>query len=224
MMSLMSAIDISSNSYSKFLKEIPHDPPRVLHCRGDSSLLLSHCLAIVGTRAMTNYGKDLIRSFIPELAKHFTIVSGLALGVDAAVHEATLASGGRTIAVLPAGVEDKNVYPKRHLPLAQEILNKGGLLISEHQNKYPIERQDFPVRNRIVSGISLGTFIIEADVRSGSLVTARLALEQNRDVFAAPGNVFSDVARGVNHLIKNGAKLVSSPQDIIEEYEHILKA
>ena len=153
----------------------------------------------------------------------FVIVSGLALGIDAVAHQATLDCGGKTIAVLGGGVSDKDIGPQTNLPLAQNILGNDGLLISEYPDGQQIFPANFAVRDRIVSGLSKGVLVIEAPEKSGALITANCAIDQNRDVFAIPGNIFSSNSFGPNSLIKKGAKLVTSAQDILDEYGSNLK-
>ncbi len=153
----------------------------------------------------------------------FVIVSGLALGIDAVAHQATLDCGGKTIAVLGGGVSDKDIGPQTNLPLAQNILGNDGLLISEYPDGQQIFPANFAVRDRIVSGLSKGVLVIEAPEKSGALITANCAIDQNRDVFAVPGNIFSSNSFGPNSLIKKGAKLVTSAQDILDEYGSNLK-
>lgn len=208
----------SSGKFPKRLVQIP-DPPQKLFCRGNTDLLSSECFAVVGTRKMTSYGRQAVEHFVPSLVRAgFTIVSGLALGVDATAHEATLDAGGHTIAVLGSGVNDNCIGPRTNFKLAMRILDQGGLILSEYGSGNPAHKGTFPMRNRIISGLSVGTLVIEADEKSGSLITGRLAAEQNRDVFAVPGNIFNPLARGTNWLLKQGAKPVTAPADILEGY------
>ena len=146
-----------------------------------------------------------------------TIVSGLALGIDGIAHRAALDAGGLTAAVLGTGIDDATIYPREHFNLAKSIIENGGALITEQPPKTPSLKQNFPARNRIMAGLALGTLVIEAAENSGSLITAGFALEQNREVFAVPGDIFSPQSTGTNRLIKNGAKLVTSAADILEE-------
>jgi DNA processing protein len=145
------------------------------------------------------------------------IVSGLALGIDAIAHRATLEAGGKTIAVLGTGIDDATIYPRENFNLAHEIIESGGALIAEYPPKTPSLKQNFPARNRIMAGLTLGTLVIEAAASSGSLITAGYALEFDREVLAVPGDIFSPQSTGANELIKNGAKLVQSARDILEE-------
>jgi DNA processing protein len=213
-------INKSDKLYPQRLLQIAQ-PPQDLYCRGNLELMSKECLAVVGTRKLTPYGKEACSSITGGLAKSgFTIVSGLAMGIDAVAHKTTLENEGKTIAVLGGGIDDKSIGPKVNFPLAKEILKHDGLLLSEYGEGADIYPANFAARNRIVSGLSIGVLIIEADIDSGSLITARNALDQNRDVYAVPGSIFSSKSAGSNDLIKRGAKLVMSPSDIIEEYSH----
>lgn len=211
-------IQLKSKDYPKLLRHIT-DPPAVLYCRGNVSLLKTECFAVVGTRSMTPYGREATQQIVPGLARHFTIVSGLALGIDAVAHRATLDCGGKTIAVLGSGIN--LITPETNLRLGQDILKNDGLIISEHPGKKPAYKDSFPERNRIISGLSKGVLVVEADEKSGSLITARLAGEQNRDVFAVPGNIFSSKSMGPHKLIRTGAKLVASSHDILDDYSKL---
>src|SRR3989344_962119 len=214
---------IKDQSFPKLLSQI-HDPPKQLYCRGNISLLNSSCFAIVGTRKLTSYGKETTQQIVRDLANNgFTIVSGLALGIDAIAHQTTLDCGGKTVAVLGGGVGDKNIGPRTNFHLAQDILKNDGLLISEYSDEEKIFASNFAARDRIISGLSLGVLVIEADEKSGALITAKCALDQNRDVFAVPGSVLSPKSAGPNALIQNGAKLVVNAYDIINEYHENLQ-
>lgn len=217
-------IKVPSNDqrFPKLLDQIS-DPPKQLYCRGNLDLLNSECIAVVGTRKLTPYGKESAQYITAGLATAgFTIVSGLAMGIDAVAHQTTLDSGGKTIAVLGGGISDQNIGPKINLPLAKRILENKGLLVSEYSDKETIRACNFAIRDRIISGLSKGVVIVEADRDSGSLITAQCALDQNRDVFAVPGNIFSNRSSGSNNLIKNGAKLISSAGDVLDEYGYNL--
>ena len=184
----------------------------------------SSCFAVVGTRKLTNYGKETAQQIVRGLANDgFTIVSGLALGIDAVVHQTTLDCGGKTIAVLGGGIGDKNIGPKTNFHLAQDILKNDGLLVSEYSDKDEIFALNFAIRDRIISGLSRGVLVIEADEKSGALITAKCALDQNRDVFAVPGSILSPKSAGPNFLIQSGAKLVMNAHDIINEYHENLQ-
>jgi len=202
--------------FPRLLKEI-HTPPELLYYKGDISICDQNCLAIVGSRKITAYGKQVTTTITRELTiNQLVIVSGLALGVDTFAHSACLEARGKTIAVLGTGINSNSIYPTTNRKLAEKIIEHGGLILSEFPLDAPPLRYHFPQRNRIVSGLSLGTLVIEAAQKSGALITARCALEQNRDVFAIPGNIFSDVSKGSNDLIKQGAQIITNSQEIIE--------
>jgi len=204
--------------YPKQLKEIS-SPPLLLYAQGDTELLSSPQIALVGSRKCTPYGQEKAYQFAAELSKTgFTICSGLAIGIDGFAHQGALDNQGKTIAVLGTGLN--NIYPKRHQKLAREIIEQG-LLISEFWPDAPALPSNFPRRNRIISGLSLGVLVIEASRRSGSLITARYAIEQNRDLFALPGSIDNSEACGCNLLIQQGAKLVTNQEDICNEYLHL---
>ena len=201
-------------AYPSRLKEI-YDPPPVLYIRGKLAPEDDWCLAVVGTRRPTYYGREVTEQIVGDLARNrITIVSGLAKGIDATAHRAALDSGGRSIAVFGCGLYV--VYPRDHAKLAREVMEHGALA-SEFPLGTPPRRENFPLRNRIMSGLSLGTLVVEAGESSGALITAGLALEQNREVFAVPGSVLSQASRGTNRLIQEGAKLVRGANDILEE-------
>jgi DNA processing protein len=196
------------------------DPPEQLYCRGNISLLDSFCLGVVGTRKASDYGRQATSDIVGVLAgAGITIVSGLASGIDTAAHRATLDAAGKTIAVFGTGVDDPNIYPKDNLALAHEIIAKDGLLVSEYEPGVHGQPWMFPMRNRIISGLSRGVLVVEADKISGSLITAKQALEQNRDVFAVPGSIYWPRSVGTNLLIQQGAKPVATASDILESYQ-----
>lgn len=200
------------------LKEIP-SPPLLLYGRGDLRLLATGTLlAVVGTRRPTAYGLEAAEAITRDLAAMgITIVSGLASGIDAQAHQAALDEKGKTIAVLGSGLDYHSVFPAENRGLARRIAEASGLVISEYAPGTPARKENFPQRNRIISGVSPGVLVVEARERSGALLTARLALEQNREVFAIPGSIFSSTSYGTNSLIQQGAKLVRSAADILEE-------
>lgn len=212
----ITCLDIFDNDYPEILKEIPH-PPLVLYLKGKLKSLKNNLFAIVGTRLPTAYGVFQARRFSRELARAgFTIVSGLAKGVDAVAHSEAI-KYGETIAVLGSGL--LSVYPRQNAALAQEI-TKRGLLLSEFPLFCEPSRENFPRRNRIVSGLSLGVLVVEAAQKSGARITARLACEQNREVFVLPGNIDSPLSKGNHILIKEGAKLTDCIEDILEELKN----
>jgi DNA processing protein len=201
--------------YPEALREI-HDPPLVLYARGNLGALSRPVVAIVGTRRPTYYGLQMAEGLARDLGERgVTVVSGLARGIDAAAHRGCTESGGTTVAVLGCGIDI--VYPRENRQLTLKILGTG-LLLTEFVPGTSPSPQNFPVRNRIISGLALGTLIVEASEYSGSLITARLAMEQNREVFALPGNLTSPQSFGPNFLIKQGAKLVQSWRDIVDEF------
>ncbi len=208
-------LTLADSGYPQALLEIP-DPPSLLYVRGNPALLQKRGLAIVGSRNATPQGLQTAETFARALAgKGLSIISGLALGIDAAAHRGALAADGETIAVIGTGAD--RVYPARNKDLAVAIAERG-TIVSEFPLGTPAVAANFPRRNRIISGLSRGVLVVEAAPESGSLITARLAAEQGREVFAIPGSIHSPVARGCHKLIKQGAKLVETAQDILEEF------
>ena len=208
------ALTWNDASYPPRLKEI-HDPPPVLYIRGEILPQDERSVAVVGTRKGTAYGREAARTLSRELARSgVAIVSGLARGIDSIAHRAALEAEGRTIAVFGCGLDV--IYPPEHRRLATDILDRGAL-VSEHPLGTRPEARHFPRRNRIISGMTLGTLVVEAGETSGALLTVRQALEQNREVFCVPGSILSPVSRGTNALIQEGAKLVVNHTDILEE-------
>lgn len=193
------------------------DPPLVLYALGDVKVLSELAVAMVGTRRPTAYGSAVATRLARELAeRRLVIVSGLARGIDSASHRGALEAKGKTVAVLGSGLDV--IYPRENKRLAEEIVGSSGAMISEFPPGTAPAPENFPIRNRIISGLALGSVIVEAAEYSGSLITARLALEQNREVFAVPGNITSAQSFGPNHLIKQGAKLVDQWFDVVEEF------
>lgn len=207
--------------YPPLLREI-HDPPIALYVRGDLPTASARpCLAVVGSRRCSTYGVNAAQALSRDLAAHgLTIVSGLARGIDAGAHRGAIEGQGLTIAVVGTGLE--NTYPKEHKKLEEEIIAQGAI-VSEFPLGTPPLPQNFPYRNRILSGLSFGVLIVEAAEHSGSLITARLAQEQGREVFAVPGNITSQTSFGPNFLIKDGAKLVQYWRDVVEELPRAIK-
>ncbi len=196
-----------------------HDPPLLLFCRGRLELLSLPAVAVVGSRAATGYGERVARELGRELANHgIVVLSGMALGIDGAAHRGALDSSGLTTGVLGCGIDV--IYPRQHETLFAEV-GRRGLLVSEYGPGIGPARFRFPARNRIVSGLSLGVVVVEAGSRSGALITARMALEQGREVFAVPGRVDSFRSRGTHELLRQGATLVSSVDDILEELRFV---
>lgn len=213
-------LGLDDAAYPTLLREI-HRPPSALFISGDQALLGMPQIAIVGSRNATPGGAENAHRFAEYLAAHgFCITSGLAEGIDAAAHRGALAGGGKTIAVCGTGLDE--VYPRRHAALAAEIVAAGGALVSEFAPGTPVRRDNFPRRNRIISGLSLGTLVVEAGQTSGALITARHATEQGREVFAIPGSIHNPLSRGCHRLIRNGAKLVETAADIVEELGGLL--
>ncbi|MFC1617794.1 DNA-processing protein DprA [Patescibacteria group bacterium] len=203
------------NSYPQALSEI-HSPPLILYLRGKLTKADNMAVAIVGTRKATDYGRQVTMQLASELAANeITVVSGLALGIDAAAHEAALDAGGRTLAVLGGSVAKGEVFPRTNARLG-ERMTKHGALISEYVPGVPPRKENFPVRNRLISGLTLGTIVVEAAARSGALITAFTALDQNREVMAVPGNINATYSEGPNMLIKKGAALIRTVDDIFE--------
>ena len=207
-------VSINDQYYPQLLAQIAAPPP-ILFVKGDISVLSQSQLAMVGSRNPSVNGIDNANAFAKAFVEAgFTITSGLAIGIDAACHRGALAVSGQTIAVVGTGLD--RVYPWCHRQLAQQIISCGAI-VSEFPLGSPAKAQHFPRRNRIISGLSQGTIVVEAATQSGSLITARYALEQNREVFAIPGSIHNPVARGCHALIQEGAKLVVSSQDVLQE-------
>jgi DNA processing protein len=200
--------------YPSRLKEI-YDYPPVLYVRGSFPAQDEPCLAIVGTRRPTIYGRQVTEEIVTDLAHtKITIVSGLARGIDSVAHRAALDAGGKTVAVFGSGLD--TIYPGENAKLAQAIMEQGAL-VSEYPLGVKPKAENFPLRNRIMSGLSLGVLVVEAGERSGALITAHQAVEQNREVFAIPGSILSPTSQGTNRLIQEGAKLVRNYTDILQE-------
>lgn len=213
-------IDIHHDLYPQLLRETKKAPP-LLYVAGDPNVLSFPQVSIVGTRNPSPSGRGTAFDFGAELARSgFTVTSGLALGVDTCAHRGAVSVSGRTIAVLGTGID--TIYPQRNSPLAMEILANGGALVSEFPLGTSPMGQNFPQRNRIISGMSYGVLVVEAAVKSGSLITARYALQQDREVFAVPGSIHNPLSRGCHALIKDGAKLVETAQDIVDELKSFL--
>ena len=212
---------LGSAEYPPLLAEI-HDPPPLLYLRGEADVLLFPQLAIVGSRRHGSAGASAARQIAADLvAAGFSICSGMALGIDAVAHRSAMDAGGKTLAVMATGID--LCYPRQHAALAAAI-GEHGLLLTELPPGYQPRRENFPRRNRLISGLSTGVLVVEAALRSGSLITARMALEQNREVFALPHSIYDPGGGGCNALIRDGAKLVVSAVDIVEEIQGLLVA
>jgi DNA processing protein len=209
-------LNLDDGSYPFLLREIS-DPPITLYVKGDwQACFDAPCVAIVGSRRCSTYGENASQMLARDLAANgICIISGLARGIDTAAHRGAIQAKGKTVAVMGTGIGQ--VYPKENAKLVDEILDLGGAVVSQFPLETPPIPENFPYRNRIISGLSLGVLIIEASERSGSLITARLAMEQNREVLAVPGNITSKNSFGTNYLIKSGAKLVQQWQDVVSE-------
>jgi DNA processing protein len=207
--------DINNENYPEALKKISN-PPKKLFYRGQINKN-EKCVAIVGSRNPTSYGKQVALEFSRFLSQNgITIVSGLAMGIDAIAHQGCLETDSRTIAVLGSGIDDKTISPARNKNLAKQILEKGGLILSEYPEGTPGLKHHFPSRNRIIAGLSLGILIVEAKEKSGALITADFGLKYKRKVFAIPGTIYSPLSKGCNKLIQKGAILANEPRDILD--------
>ncbi len=214
-------IDKQDKRYPALLKEIP-DAPELLFIAGNPDTLSLPQIAIVGARNASPIGLQNAEHFAYYLAQSgFIVTSGLALGIDGASHRGALKAQGVTIAVTGAGLN--HLYPKSHYQLAQDIVSKNGALLSEFPLEMPPIASNFPRRNRIISALSLGVLVVEAAVKSGSMITVKFALEQGREVFAIPGSIHHPLARGCHHLIRQGAKLVEEAQHIVEELSSLMR-
>jgi len=210
-------IFLGDENYPQLLSQTS-DPPEALFIRGD--IQPSTSISFVGSRKYSQYGQICINLLIPDaVAYGLSTVSGLALGIDSLVHKKTVDCGGVTIAVLGTGVDTHSIYPKSNHWLAERILDTGGVVLSEFPPGTTARKEHFPMRNRIIAGLSPATVVIEAGQRSGSLITARLALEENREVFAVPGPITSTLTAGTAKLLKSGAKLVYNVKDVLEELD-----
>lgn len=208
-------IGFTEADFPPFLNQIPTAPLGIF-ALGARALLTSPQLAVVGSRSPTPAGRRTTQQFAAELTRAgLTITSGLARGIDGSAHRGCLDAGGRTVGVLATGIDV--AYPRANAELYDEIAAGGGLIVSEYPPGSPPRREFFPQRNRIISGLALGTLVVEAGIRSGSLITAKLAAEQGREVFAVPGSIHAELSRGCHHLLRQGAKLVESAQDVLEE-------
>lgn len=207
-------LDFNSNEYPKKLRNIDY-PPKKLYCIGNMSLLNSKGIAIIGSRECSDYGEKVAREFAMKLSsQNISIISGLAKGIDTFAHIGTLNTNGKTIAVLGSGLDV--IYPKENIGLYKSIIQKGGLIISEYELGVKPLKQNFPSRNRIISGLSDAILVIEAKQKSGTKITVDFALEQGKDVFVIPGNIYSKNSEGTNELIKQGAIPITDYKEIME--------
>jgi DNA processing protein len=215
----LTILDRGDEKYPKTLLDI-YDPPLVLYCKGDVTALAKRSIAIVGSRNTSTYGFETARKLAYQCAySGLCVVSGLAKGIDTAAHQGALAAKGKTVAVFGSSLD--HVYPTENRVLADKIIEEGGIWISEFSLGTPPDRQTFPMRNRIVSGLSEGVLVVEAGKDSGALITARVASEQGKQVFAVPGRIDQPHAKGCHQLIKQGAKLVEGVEDIFAEFEFL---
>ena len=212
----ITTVSLCEPDYSPLLKEIS-DPPHTIFYRGTLPDPNKPALAVVGTRKMSEYGKRACEEIVSGITRQgIVVISGMALGIDGIAHQAALDAGGKTTAVLGCGIDKQTVYPAAHKLLSEQILQTGGCVLAEYPPGFLPTQYSFPARNRIVAGLSLGTLVIEAPEESGALITARLALEYNREVFAVPHSIYAANGIGPNNLIRMGAKPVSRAEDIIE--------
>jgi DNA processing protein len=212
----ISVLKLGDENYPRLLSKI-HNPPLLIYQKGDFDLNAAPIISIVGSRVCTDYGARAAENFARELCQAgFFVASGMAMGIDSFAHKGTLFASGKTIAVLGNSLDEESIYPKINLSLSQEISSSGALL-SEYPPKTSAGPMTFPARNRIVAGISLGTLVVEAGEKSGALITAQMALDAGREVFAVPGPIYSSASLGTNRLIQKGAKTVITIKDILEE-------
>ena len=209
---------ILPEDFPEVLHEIP-EPPKELFLRGElPDPKKYYYLAVVGSRKYTSYGREAVERIISELKGYpICIVSGLAMGIDGIAHRAALDNGLPTVAIPGSGLDDKVIYPRTNLNLAREIIESGGALISEYEPDLHAAPWTFPQRNRLMAGIAQGTLVIEAEEKSGTLITARLAVDYNRNVFAVPGSIFSATSKGTNKLIRQGATPITSGEELLQE-------
>ena len=212
-------IEINDEKYPKLLKEINKQAPKKLYFKGSlDNEIFENCLAVVGSRKLTSYGKKVIEQIVTEIAnKGITIVSGFMYGGDEAAHRAAIKAGGRTIAVMPCGID--LIHPEYQEKLYYQIQENKGLIISEYPENFPPEKWTYPKRNRIVAGLSKAVLVVEAGLNSGTLITAEFARKFKRKIFSVPGPIYSEVSKGSNLLIKKGAAMVTEAQDILKYYQ-----
>jgi len=221
----MRKIVLGEKEYPSRLAQI-HKPPAQLYTKGDINLLHKDCIAVIGSRVNTSWGEEITKEFVKAFVKRgLVVVSGMAKGIDSIAHRACIQYGGKTIAVLGSGL--KNMYPKENEALCAEVVQKEGLVITEYEAEEPGKSIHFPARNRIISGLSLAVFVVEAAYRSGTSITAKLALQQGKHVYCLPQEREVRKGVGTNHLLQIGAKLITSPEDILNSLgtlEHTVEA
>ena len=214
-------IKLTDIEYPDRLKDIKNQPKEIYYC-GDISLANKTCLAVVGARRFSSYGKQVTYEIVERLIDAgFIIVSGIAPGIDTLAHQIVVEKNAKTIAILGTGIDKKSFYPKANIKLAQKIIDQGGCIISEYPTGTSATKFTFPQRNRIMAGISLGILVIEAKLKSGSLITANYGFAQNKKIFAVPNSIYTQNSKGCNLLIKKGAKLVEEVNDILEEFKKL---
>ena len=209
-------VSLDDPLYPAFLREIPN-PPHIIYIKGQKEVLSTPMISVVGSRKYSSYGSQVAENFAYEIATAgITVVSGMAIGIDTFAHKGTLSANGKTIAVLGNSLDEKNIYPRNNCNLAREI-SQSGLLLSEYPPETKAGPLTFPARNRIVAGLSRGTLVVEAGEKSGALITAKMALDYNREVFSVPGSIYAPESIGTHMLIQQGAKLVMNVSNILEE-------
>ena len=212
-------IEYSNDMYPERLKFIKKPPSR-LYARGNLEILNEIGIAVIGSRTNTQYGEKMCKMFVKKLVEYnINIISGLAIGIDSIAHKTCLKNGGKTIAVLPSGLD--NIYPSQHVELVESIIKNGGLVISEYENKTKADYEKFLERNRIVAALGIGTLVVEGGIRSGTSVTAKYSKENGNPVFCIPSSLENIKGKTTNELIKNGAKLVTDVDDILKYYTNM---
>jgi DNA processing protein len=214
----INVLTAKEKNFPQSLKNIDR-PPAIIYLKGEIKKTDKIALSVVGTRRMSLYGRQVTEKIVGDLARTgMTIISGLARGVDTIAHQSALEAGGRTIAVVGSGLDERSLYPFDNLDLAKRIIASGGAIISEYHPGTPALRQHFPARNRLISALSLGVLVTECPQRSGALLTARAGLEQGKEIFAIPGDIRNENCEGTNNLIKIGAKAITCAAEILEEF------
>jgi DNA processing protein len=212
-------IKLNDDLYPKKLKQI-QNPPLQLYILGDYKILNQFSLAIIGCRNFSEYGKKMAKELSFKLSKRgINIISGMAKGIDSFAHISSIVAGGKTVAVLGGGFN--NIYPRENIELMKEIIKTGGAVVTEYSPNIKPIGTNFPLRNRIISGLSDGVIVIEARKKSGTMITVDYALEQGKEIFALPGNINNPTSQGTNNMIREGAKIITSVEDILEEYRNL---